>query len=212
MTVRTHAKAFQWPSIVGAALLAPRVALCFTPGPHSLHDTQELSSVVIEGHVISYRHVPHEEDSGWTFTEYTVRVDESLKGSVAADVAVRVPGGPVASGRVLIVPGAPYLEIGSHVLLHLAPGGDSGSYFVASWTNGVLREVDGLALVGADERALVEWGCQGNLDGELASMFATQRDSSEVEPEGGVSAPSAEAIGWDDAVQVVRDCLSEVAQ
>lgn len=97
-----------------------------------------------------------EGDRPWT--EYQIRVERLLKGSVGDEViAVRVPGGVRPDGLALKIWGAPEFETGERVLLFLARRHD-GSYGVLHLMLGAFREVE--------------------MDGQRLAM----RDTSEAEP------------------------------
>lgn len=60
------------------------------------------------------------------FTQVVLEVDETLKGTADATIALRQPGGKV-EGRRVVIPGLPEFEPGQRYLLFLRPGyGDVG--------------------------------------------------------------------------------------
>lgn len=72
--------------------------------------------------------------SGQAATEYLLEVDRALKGAPpAGSLVVRIPGGPSADGRTLVVWGAPRLHPGERVLLFLGryPDGIYGPLHLA---------------------------------------------------------------------------------
>lgn len=75
-------------------------------------------------------------------TDYTVTIEQPLKGSLAqGTVRVRIPGGTGRGGRGLKIHGAPKLRVGERALLFLAPGQD-GTYRLVHFLLGAFREVE----------------------------------------------------------------------
>ena len=74
-------------------------------------------------------------------TEYTVQVEEALKGEIPGGKAiVRMPGGRGPGGMSLKIYGMPRLRSGERALLFLEPAGD-GSWRIAHLILGAFREI-----------------------------------------------------------------------
>lgn len=75
-------------------------------------------------------------------TEYQVDIERVLKGFLpASSVMVRVPGGLLANGMELSLPGVPRLTEGDEALLFLTPRGD-GTYRLVELGLGVFHRVE----------------------------------------------------------------------
>lgn len=80
-------------------------------------------------------------NEGKAVTEYSVQVEEVLKGTIAnGTVTVRVPGGLGPNGMALKIYGAPRFAAGERALLFLEPTGD-GAYRVMHLLLGAFHEV-----------------------------------------------------------------------
>jgi hypothetical protein len=80
-------------------------------------------------------------DAGSAVTEYSVRVEEVLKGTIpTGSVTVRVPGGLGPNGMALKIYGAPRFADGERALLFLEPTGD-GAWRVMHLLLGAFHEV-----------------------------------------------------------------------
>jgi len=202
-----------WQSLLAMLLmgLLSTTAWAYTAEPQTLRDVQLSSEAVVEGEVTGSRTVPHATDPGWAFTHYTVRVDQVLSGSVPDEIEVVVPGGPVASGRIPIVPGAPYLKLNEHVLLHLTLHTDGVAYRLPSWSHGVLRERDGLALLGADAVAAPDWSCEDAPPAVLTAHEPPPPHPLADEEEGMGLTTTRVPMSWAAAVEIVHNCLDEKA-
>lgn len=92
--------------------------------------------VVSEDSAAALRH------GGAPVTEYTVQVEETLKGEIPGGMAtVRVPGGMGRNGMALKIYGMPRLRSGERALLFLEPTGD-GAWRVMHLLLGSFREVE----------------------------------------------------------------------
>lgn len=84
--------------------------------------------------------------NGSVYTEYVVRVEETLKGripggaSASAKLVIRVPGGEGPAGLSLKINGAPWFAAGERALLFLEPTGD-GAWRVMHLFLGAFYEV-----------------------------------------------------------------------
>jgi hypothetical protein len=81
------------------------------------------SEAVVHGRVVSV-HVAWDADHASIWTHYEVQVDDSLKGTPGALVAIQEPGGELDGLRMEIV-GAPRYAVGEEVIVFAAqtPGG-----------------------------------------------------------------------------------------
>lgn len=81
-------------------------------------------------------------NEGKAVTEYTVRIEETLKGTIPGGTAVvRVPGGLGPNGMALKIYAAPRFETGERALLFLEPTGD-GAWRVMHLLLGAFHEVN----------------------------------------------------------------------
>lgn len=167
--------------------------------------------MVIEGEVEAVRFEERVEARGWVFTLYDVRVDEALRGSPASTVTVSVPGGLAGDGRLLLIPGAPTFTPGDIVLLQLSTDGGGSSLRLPSWSHGILRQVDGVALVGADARPRPVGACVDVAEpaDPTSGAASSAVDASDLDNEPS-EVPRGEPMPWAESVLAVRDCLAEV--
>lgn len=182
----------------------------FTGREHTLRDVQSESTVIVEGEVASYR---FDEREDMVFVHYTVRIERALFGEVADTLEFTLPGGELSDGRTLRVPGAPYLVPGEHVLLHGVEWGNDGTYRLNSWYHGVLREVDGVGLVGAERLPVSTWGCDvSDASPRLAGVGPPESPDDDSENPYPLRYERGPALAWSDLVATAESCLAEVRQ
>ncbi|OGP61016.1 MAG: hypothetical protein A2V67_11470 [Deltaproteobacteria bacterium RBG_13_61_14] len=127
----------------GALLLAASGGRAATVVPLSLHDLVATSDLVIESRVITgTADFCGPAGASMLFTYWEVEVKEALKGTAAASVLVRTPGGG-KDGRELVVPGAPGFQPDQRLILFLKKTEESRSgrpvYEVLGWQQGALE-------------------------------------------------------------------------
>jgi hypothetical protein len=123
------------------ALCAPLSAITVTP--LSFAELVDGSAAVVHGRV-SAVHGQWTADRHGIDSLVTIAVIDYLKGGLGEQITVRMPGGRVG-GMVNIIPGAPRLAEGDHVVLFLKVDGPSIPV-VTGTTQGVYR-------VGTDPRS-----------------------------------------------------------
>src|SRR5688572_855985 len=94
-------------------------------------------------------------------TDYVVLVDRVLKGSLGANVVIRVLGGVRDDGLTFVVPGAPVFREGDRALVFLTPQ-DDGTWSIAQLALGAFHRVE----LGADPALAVR---------DLGQSFAVDR-------------------------------------
>lgn len=77
-----------------------------------------MADLALEGRVVEAHPVAEPDGSIWT--EYRVAVDQTLFGEALAERTIKLPGGTLPNGLVMVVPGVPRLSIGEEALLLLA--------------------------------------------------------------------------------------------
>lgn len=119
--------------------------------PEMTHeDMLERSTLVVQGEVTAqsepFQITPITGGDPSNFTDYTVAVDQVLRGAAGDTVTVRVQGGLV-DGMSTVVEDAPELTVGKQLLLYLRDPGDADTYL----TDGTYYYVTGLW------RGVYEW-------------------------------------------------------
>jgi hypothetical protein len=151
-------------------------------------DVSELvgrADLIVEGHVLSTRAV--EDAGGRIETELDLSVDRTHLGDDRGERRLRLPGGVLADGRGMIVPGLPVPVAGDEVLLILSEGTASdlrvpiglsqGSFRLLRDTSGKrvgVRDGGGLRLATAGGARLIE------VDGIQVMDYAELRAEIEV--------------------------------
>lgn len=98
----------------------------------------ESAQAVVRGEILSV--APGRTPSGLPATEYRLRVDARLKGSVPQELTLRVLGGPTKDGHVWQVYGAPQFRPGDRALLFLMAHAD-GTYGPLHLAMGAFHEL-----------------------------------------------------------------------
>ncbi len=141
-----------------AALAAGVTLWCLPPAPsRSVEagtvvrmDIEELArnaELVFDGRVLFAR--SFRDERGLVRTEYTVSVATSFAGGPQSTRTFELPGGTLADGSGLMIPGAPSLAVGEDVLLFLTRESASGLRVPVGLAQGKLRLVrDGAGRAG----------------------------------------------------------------
>jgi|JI9StandDraft_1071089.scaffolds.fasta_scaffold404990_1 hypothetical protein len=135
---------------LNVALGAIVAALCLCPvGPQTVSagtvvrmEIEELArsaELVFDGRVLFAR--SFRDERGLVRTEYTVSVATSFAGGPQSTRTFELPGGQLADGSGLLIPGLPRLEIGEDALLFLTREGSSGLRLPVGLAQGKLRLV-----------------------------------------------------------------------
>ncbi len=147
-----------------ASALAPGPATPLQAGTALRMDLEEVfqrSDLVVEGTVLRAR--SGELEDGTIYTDWDLEVDRTFWGEHVAERTVRLPGGHLASGRGMVLPGMPRVAVGEDVVLMLTPesrggvqlpvGLSQGKYRVVTAVNGeriAMQTGDHVTLVSAD--------------------------------------------------------------
>lgn len=135
---------------LNVALGAVVAALCLCPaGPRSVAagtvvrmDIEQLArsaELVFDGRVLFAR--SFRDERGLVRTEYTVSVATSFAGGPQSTRTFELPGGTLADGSGLLIPGLPHLEVGEDALLFLTREGSTGLRLPVGLAQGKLRLV-----------------------------------------------------------------------
>jgi hypothetical protein len=158
----------------------------------SVPDLVERSDLCVEARVTAARAIL--EPGRRIDTEYTLSVDRTFWGEPQASRAIRLPGGVLADGRGMVIPGLPGLAVGDDVILFLSKADTSGARMPIGLAQGrmlvttdlrgrkrVVRDQTGLdladprsgAAVPADGRALLEYAATvAEIEAAVASRHA----------------------------------------
>jgi len=137
------------PVLWGAALLIVRAPL-FRPHDVSAGTAIELdlqglvdgSALILEARVASAR--CFESSTGRIETEYRLDVDRTFWGTDLAERVVRLPGGVLADGRGLVLPGMPGVREGEDLILFLSAESPDGLRMPVGLAQGKLRVLTGM--------------------------------------------------------------------
>ena len=80
---------------------------------------------IVEARVTGARTAP--DGRGRIVTEFQLQVRRTFLGEPGESQTVRIPGGVLANGRGLMLPGMPRIQVGEEVLLFLNSDGQGGS-------------------------------------------------------------------------------------
>lgn len=149
----------------------------------------EEAELVFEGRVLAARAL--QGGGGIIQTEYVVEVAHTWLGDDLPARTFRLPGGVLPSGRGLVLPGMPRVEVGEHVLLFLSPESQHGFRMTVGLAQGKLRVVEDAE----GRRALVRDGADLNL----------------LDPATGRVSPAAEAArrDYERVVEEVRAAVAD---
>lgn len=128
----------------------------------TLEETFQRSELVVEGTVVGSS--SGQDARGVIYTDWTVDVDRTFWGADEAQRTVRLPGGVLASGKGMVVPGMPRLSVGEDVVLLMGEASSEGLRLPTGLSQGKYRIVtstDG-------ERTAIQ-------SGEHVSLITAQR-------------------------------------
>ena len=124
---------------LGAGRRASRSTRAGTAQRMELEELVAHADLVLEARVVSTRAV--ESDDGRVYTDCQLLVDRTFLGEEAGVRTVRLPGGVLASGRGMLVPGMPQLRTGQELFLCLSEPSANGARVVVGLTQGSFRIV-----------------------------------------------------------------------
>jgi hypothetical protein len=137
-------------AVVAALCLCPIASRSVDAGTVVRMDIEELArsaELVFEGRVLFVR--SFRDERGLVRTECTVSVATSFAGGPQSTRTFELPGGTLADGSGLVIPGLPQLETGEDVLLFLTREGTTGLRVPVGLAQGKLRLVrDGAGRAG----------------------------------------------------------------
>jgi hypothetical protein len=139
----------RWRLVAGLAILAV-IPMAVPRGPSALVEagtairmgTEDLvlaADLVLKGRVVSLRAAA--SPTGRIDTVYTLAVRRTFWGSHEPTRIVRIPGGVLADGRGMIVPGLAGLALGEDVVLMLSPASADGARMPIGLAQGEFRIV-----------------------------------------------------------------------
>lgn len=186
-----------------AASAAVLIALCLRPAaPDSVAagtvvrmDIEELTrgaELVFEGRVLFVR--SFRDARGLVRTECTVSVETSFAGGPQSTRTFELPGGTLADGSGLVIPGLPHLEAGEDVLLFLTREGTTGLRVPVGLAQGKLR----LVRDGAGRAGLVR---------ENADLTLVDPQTGALSP-----APIPAVLAYDAVAERIRSTLAVPAE
>lgn len=105
----------------------------------SLEEAFDASELVVEGRVTDAR--SGELPDGTIYTDWEVGVERTFWGEERETRTVRLPGGVLASGKGMLLPGMPRLAEGEEVLLLLGPESSDGLRMPTGLSQGKYRIV-----------------------------------------------------------------------
>lgn len=145
--MRTRALLALGAAAASAFLLAARSSEPVDAGTALRLGLPELTAragLIVEGRVAAAE--VHETAQGLIETEYTLEVARTFLGSEQPERRLRLPGGVLADGRGMVLPGMPGLAPGEDVLLFLSEPAPSGRCMPIGLAQGKYRvraEADG---------------------------------------------------------------------
>jgi hypothetical protein len=143
------------PILLFARALAPRGAEAGTAIRLDVSGLVERAELVIEGRVIAARAVLG--PASRIDTEFTIAVEHTYCGDPLATRVIRWPGGVLADGRGMIVPGMPHLAVGHSAILFLTSADPSGMRMPVGLAQGELAirvSPDGAKMLARDQSDL----------------------------------------------------------
>ena len=156
-------------------LVAPLVgsrAHATTAKALGLKDLVSRAQLIVQGRIVGLKY-RYNEKLGMVYTDYTVRVEDVLKGKAKGKISFTVPGGTY-KGIVQVVSGTPNFGTGDIVLLFLSKWKDSfsvvglshGAFFIDPSSGEVTRRLNRITLVGT----------QGQFPDSLTTLKARIRE------------------------------------
>lgn len=128
----------------------------------TLEEAFQRSELVVEGTVVDS--TCGSDDQGLIYTDWTIEVDRSFWGQTAEVETIRMPGGVLASGKGMVVPGMPRLTLGEDVVLLMGEASAQGVRMPTGLSQGkyrIITSTDG-------ERTAIQTG-------EHVSLITAQR-------------------------------------
>jgi len=120
-------------------------ALAGTAVEMDLGEVVDHSGLVFEGRVVQGQSA--ESPHGSIYTDWQIAVDRTWWGDDQPTRTVRMPGGALANGKAMILPGMPSLVPGEDVVLLLSEAGEDGTRVPTGLAQGKYRIVaDGLGM------------------------------------------------------------------
>lgn len=142
------------------------------------------ADLVLEARVVSERALALPD--GRIETELVLSVARTFVGASEPVRTIRVPGGVLADGRGMVLPGVPRLAPGADYLLCLGARGSSGARLPVGLAQGVFR----VARAAGGGRVLVR---------DQAHLALVERAS-----DAPVAAPAGEAFGYAETIAVIE--------
>ena len=105
----------------------------------TLEEAFQRSELVLEGTVVGAS--CGEDARGVIYTDWAVDVDRTFWGADDAQRTVRLPGGVLASGKGMVVPGMPRLSVGEDVVLLMGAASPAGLRLPTGLSQGKYRIV-----------------------------------------------------------------------
>ncbi|MEC8511430.1 MAG: hypothetical protein VX015_04735 [Planctomycetota bacterium] len=105
----------------------------------TLEEAFERSELVVEGTVVAS--VCGQDVRGVIYTDWTVAVNRTFWGTEEAQRTIRLPGGVLASGKGMVVPGMPRLSVGEDVVLLIGAASPEGMQLPTGLSQGKYRIV-----------------------------------------------------------------------
>lgn len=105
----------------------------------TLEETFQRSDLVVEGTVVESS--CGEDPNGVIYTDWTVQVDRTYWGEEEEQRTIRMPGGVLASGKGMVVPGMPRLTVGENVVLLMSEASPQGVRMPTGLSQGKYRVV-----------------------------------------------------------------------
>ncbi|MEE2940340.1 MAG: hypothetical protein VX460_08150 [Planctomycetota bacterium] len=105
----------------------------------TLEEAFQRSDLVVEGTIV--RSSCGEDARGVIHTDWTVDVDRTFWGADEAQRTIRLPGGVLASGKGMVVPGMPRLSVGEDVVLLMSAASPEGTRLPTGLSQGKYRIV-----------------------------------------------------------------------
>lgn len=124
---------------------APSLRSSTRAGTAILMDLEEVfgrSDVVVEGRVL--RGKSGETEDGTIYTDWEIDVARTFWGEDLPTRVVRLPGGVLASGKGMVIPGMPRVAVGEDVVLLLGEASPNGLRMPVGLSQGKYRIVTSL--------------------------------------------------------------------